>query len=219
MDVPWWWLAAIGLGVYHGLNPAMGWLFAVSFGLQRRSSRAVIFALGPIVVGHAASVAAFVLLLRAGGLVAPIGLVRTVGALLLIGIGILKLVRPRLHPRWVGMNVGPRDLALWSFLMATAHGAGLMILPLVLGASPASGAEAHALHGPVHAPLDAAGALVSHDAAIVALHMGGMLAVMAALAIVVYLKVGLAMLRHAWVNVDLAWAAALILSGMFTLMT
>lgn len=204
-------IAAIGLGVYHGINPAMGWLFAVSFGLQRQRVSAVFAALVPIVAGHAISVAAFVLLFLAGGLVTGHGVVRLVGAIALIGFGLFKFVRPGAHPRWVGMNVRGRDLVLWSFLMATAHGAGLMFLPIVLGMSPDAGVHSHA-HG-------GAAAATMTDVTAVLLHMGTMLTVMAVLAVVVYARVGLAILRRAWINADAFWAAALVLTGVFTLLT
>lgn len=213
----WSWLAVVLLGMYHGINPAMGWLFAVSFGLQRRSLKAVLFAVGPIALGHEASIAAFVLLFRAGDFIVSTDVIRASGAIALIGFGIFKLVRPRFHPKWVGMNVNGRDLVLWSFLMSTAHGAGLMLLPAVFGLSTAAAVQTDTLPAADHFHLDTA--TLGRDLLAVMMHTAAMLAVMATVAVVVYQKVGLEILRHAWINVDVFWAIALILTGTFTLLT
>src|SRR5262245_54788520 len=125
------WIALLALGAFHGINPAMGWLFAVALGLQERSGGAVGRALVPIAVGHATAIGMTVLLLGIGRASLPLAILQWLTAGALIGFGILKLARPR-HPRWVGMRVGFRDLLLWSFLKATAHGAGLMLLPVFL---------------------------------------------------------------------------------------
>ncbi|HVK03405.1 MAG TPA: hypothetical protein VM490_08015, partial [Armatimonadaceae bacterium] len=128
----WPWLTLALLGAYHGINPGMGWLFAVALGLQERSRRAVIRAFAPIALGHALSVAAVVALVAALQTVVSPVLLRYAGAGVLIAYGLYKLLAPMSHPRWVGMRVGFRDLAVWSFLMATAHGAGLMLVPVLL---------------------------------------------------------------------------------------
>src|SRR5689334_11333419 len=125
------WLTLALLGAYHGVNPGMGWLFAVALGLQEKSSGAVRRALVPIALGHAASIGLTVALLGVGLASVPAAALRWLTAAALVAFGVLKLVRPR-HPRWVGMRVGFRDLTWWSFLMATAHGAGLMLLPVFL---------------------------------------------------------------------------------------
>src|SRR5690348_2465600 len=130
-------LTLIALGAFHGLNPAMGWLFAVALGLQEGRRAAVLRALPPIALGHAASVAAVLALLVAARGAAPAAAVRTVSALALVGFGAYKLIAGASHPRWVGMRVGARDLVAWSFLMSSAHGAGLMLLPALLGAPAA----------------------------------------------------------------------------------
>jgi hypothetical protein len=119
------------LGAYHGVNPGMGWLFAVALGLQEQSGRAVLRALLPIAIGHAAAIGLTVGLLAAGRASVPLSALAWITAALLVGFGLFKLIRPR-HPRWVGMRVGAKDLVVWSFLMATAHGAGLMLLPVFL---------------------------------------------------------------------------------------
>ena len=209
MSDAWTWGSLGLLGAWHGLNPAMGWLFAVALGMQERTGRAVVAALPPIALGHAASIACTVALLALGHAVLPLALLSGSIAVALVGFGTWKLVRPR-HPRWVGMRVGFRDLTLWSFLMATAHGAGLMLLPVfLLGFGAASTQEAH---GHLHAT--AAPATWNAWAAAVGVHTAAMLAVSAAVALVVYYKVGLAVLRSAWLDLDRLWAIALIAAGV-----
>ncbi|HTC24825.1 MAG TPA: hypothetical protein VK688_10700 [Gemmatimonadales bacterium] len=188
--------SAAALGAFHGLNPAMGWLFALALGLQEHRRSAVLAALVPITIGHAASVALVGLLLAGAGLaVSPRGL-RLVAAAVLIGFGLFRLARPYAHARWVGMRVGFRDLILWSFLMASAHGAGLMLAPLFLGL-PGPAAHVHATGGLL----------------ILAVHSVAMLLVMATVALVIYQTVGLELLRRAWLNLDLVWGVALIAVG------
>src|SRR5262245_35178232 len=144
MKTDWAWLALIGLGAYHGINPPMDWLFAVGLGLQEKSRRAVLAALAPIAVGHAVSIGIFAALVWIAQASLPVVPLRIGAGAVLIGFGLYRLVHAR-HPRWVGMRVGFRDLTLWSFLMATAHGAGLMLVPVLLGMS--SDHSAHAEHG------------------------------------------------------------------------
>ena len=188
--------SAAALGAFHGLNPAMGWLFAVALGLQEHRRRAVLAALVPIATGHAVSVGLVGLALAAAGLALPVRGLALTTALALMAFGVFRLARPYAHPRWVGMRVGFRDLVFWSFLMATAHGAGLMLAPVFLGLP---GAAAH-----VHP---------SGGLAILVVHTAAMFLVMGALALGVYETVGLALLRRAWINLDLIWGAALILAG------
>lgn len=204
------WITLVALGAFHGVNPAMGWLFAVALALQERSGRAIGRALVPIAIGHAASIGLTVLLIAIGQAGLSIEVLKWLTAGALIGFGILKLLRPR-HPRWVGMRVGFRDLLVWSFLMATAHGAGLMLLPVFLlgpdNPAPCHGASCHA----------AAGLALSSPAgylAAIGLHTAAMLVTAGATALVVYYKFGLAVLRQAWLNLDQVWAAALILAGV-----
>jgi hypothetical protein len=213
MAETWPWLTLALLGGYHGLNPAMGWLFAVALGLQEGRRSAVLRALGPIALGHAASVAVVVALVGvAQVLVAPLAL-RLGGAAALALFGLYKLLAPVSHPRWVGMRVGARDLTIWSFLMSAAHGAGLMLVP-VLARLP-GGAQEHAGHAAAPAAAAAAPALAEVGA--VAVHTAGMFVVMALVAVVVFEKLGLAVLRRAWLNLDRLWAAALIGAGALTL--
>ena len=208
----WPWLALVGLGAYHGLNPAMGWLFAVALGLQERSRRAVLQALIPIALGHEASIALVVVLVGAAELVTAPRVLRVVGAVALVLFGLYKFLRPRSHPRWVGMRVTPRELVLWSFLMSSAHGAGLMLFPVLLGLP----AHDHAHQVPALAP---GGVGVAQDAAAVLLHTLAMLLAMGAVAVLVYEKLGVGVLRRAWVNLDLVWAVAVVAAGVTTLFT
>lgn len=182
------------LGGFHGLNPAMGWLFAVFLALQRRSRQTLVLALLPIAAGHVASVAAIALLILAARSTLPVMPVRLSTALAVLLFGAFKLLTLSRHPRWVGLDLGYTDLAWWSFLMATAHGSGLMLAPLVLGA-PGSGV--------------AAWLLLAHNLA--------MLAMMAAMALLVYLKLGVMAVRRLWVNYDLLWALCLLLAGAASL--
>ncbi len=210
------WLALVGLGAFHGLNPAMGWLFAVALGLQQQSRHAVLVALLPITLGHAASVLLVAALLGLAGSLIPLAVLQliTAGALLLFGL--YKLVRYYRHPRWVGMRVGLRDLFHWSFLMATAHGAGLMLAPALLGMS-----DLRALfllhHHPARDLLTFASTPLVWGLAI-GLHTLAMFLTMVAVAWLIYQYVGLAVLRQRWINFDLLWAMALLVVGALTLL-
>lgn len=213
MSASWPWLTLALLGAYHGVNPGMGWLFAVALGLQEQSGRAVLRALLPIAIGHAAAIGLTVGLLAAGRASVPLDALAWITAALLVGFGLFKLIRPR-HPRWVGMRVGAKDLVLWSFLMATAHGAGLMLLPVFLlgedNPAPCHGASCHQTAGL------SLNSVWSYLAAI-SLHTLAMLGTAALVAMVVYYKVGLSVLRRAWFDLDRIWALALILAGILGL--
>jgi hypothetical protein len=213
----WPWLALAGLGIYHGLNPAMGWLFAVALGLQERRLAAVLRALVPIAVGHELAVAVAAVVVGAAELVAAREALRAIGAVVLVGFGIYKLLRPRSHPKWVGMRVSRADLVLWSFLMSSAHGAGLMLFPFLLGLP--LGPSSDGLAGHALPPEGLVGASLLTGLAAVVLHTLAMLAAMAAIAVLVYARLGVMVLRKAWVNLDPLWAAALILAGVLTLFT
>ncbi len=219
MNELWPWLTLTLLGAYHGLNPAMGWLFAVALGLQERRRAAVIRAFAPIALGHAVSVAAVVALLGAAQALVDLGVLRLVGAGVLVIFGLYKLLAPMSHPRWVGMRVGFRDLTAWSFLMSTAHGAGLMLLPVLIQLSPAMAGAAdampmdHSAHAAHMRMASAAAGVSSASLVAVAIHTAALLLVMALIALLVYESVGLAILRRAWINLDRIWAGALILAG------
>jgi hypothetical protein len=217
----WPWLALVLLGAYHGLNPAMGWLFAVALGLQEGRREAVIKAFWPIALGHAAAVTLVVTAVLAAQVVVPLGVLRYVGAGALILFGLYKLIR-RKHPRWVGMRVGFRDLTAWSFLMASAHGAGLMLVPVLLKLSGTMQEMEHRAHEAhehwghsVHLFLTDRAVLA--DFAAVAVHTLAMFAVIAVVALVVYDRLGLMILKRTWFNVDLLWAGALVGAGAITL--
>ena len=212
------WILIALLGAYHGVNPAMGWLFAVGLGLQDRDRRAVLRALPPIAVGHELALAVSVLLVLVIGVVADAQTLRTIAAAALIGFGLFRFLRPRAHPRWTKMRVTRRELTWWSFLMSSAHGAGLIIAPVLIGGG-ASEAHAHGGHerGVEHAELFAM--TLPEMALALTLHVGAMLAVMGVVALVVYEKLGLAVLRRAWLNTDHVWAAAFVVAGALTLGT
>lgn len=217
MDELWPWLALVVLGAYHGVNPGMGWLFATALGLQHGSRRAVTSALLPIAVGHELSVALVVVGLGGALATGPAAAVRAAGAALLIGFGLWKLIRPR-HPRWVGFRVSRRQLTAWSFLMSSAHGAGLMLLPVLFGLSEARGDTSEA-GGHDLIAMDAVGGSWWPSVGAVLVHSAAMLVVMGVVAVVVYEKVGVGVLRRAWVNLDMVWAATLVIAGVFTLFT
>jgi hypothetical protein len=213
------WLALLALGAVHGINPAMGWLFAVGRGLQQRDRRAVWSALGPLAVGHAIAICCAIGLALAVGQVLPLVWLRWVVALSLVAVGLDGLMHHR-HVRLGGMRVGSRELATWSFLMASAHGAGLMVLPFVLGTAPSPAGAMHHHHtawmtgGAVVPPLAAGMAGFDAIKMIAPLvHTAGYLLVTVVLAVVVYEKVGLKILRRAWINVNVFWSAALIAAG------
>jgi hypothetical protein len=195
------WLVMIGFGAYHGLNPGMGWLFALALGLQQRSERAIWVSLLPISAGHAASIVLVALVILAVGHLIPFTTFRLITAVTLLGFGVYKLFNYYRHPRWVGMRVGMRDLFTWSFLMAIAHGAGLMVAPTLLALIGNSSLP--------EASLTKEGAMLLA----VVLHTLAMLLVMAGIAWIVYKKLGLMVLRKSWINFDLIWAAALIVVG------
>ena len=202
------WPALLALGAGHGINPAMGWLFAVALGLQRESRRAVWAALGPLAVGHAFAIGGAVVGAGLLGLMVPLAVLRWVTAGLLVGLGTYRLVRSR-HLTFGGMQVGARELAIWSFLMASAHGAGLMVLPLVIPSG------AHSIHQMSLLPLVVTSVEWSGVWATL-VHTAGYLLVTGVLAVIVYERVGLRFLRRAWVNLDLMWALALVATGIAT---
>ena len=215
MSESWPWLALALLGAYHGLNPAMGWLFAVALGLQERRRGAVLQALPPIALGHAVAILLAVLVVGVAQIVVPLGVLRYACAGVLILFGLYKLVR-RKHPRWVGMRVGFRDLTAWSFLMSSAHGAGLMLVPVVLRLSePMQGAHDQGAHA-AHANLIGYATALA-DLAAVGLHTLTTFVVMGLVAVVVYEKLGVMILKRTWFNVDLLWAVALVAAGVITL--
>jgi hypothetical protein len=203
------WLTLFLLGCYHGLNPGMGWLFAVGLGFQERSTAAVLRAIVPLALGHIVSVALIVLAAVYAAAAFPHRAVHFTAAAILIGFGAYRLVRAR-HVRWVGMRVGFWGLTLWGFLMSSAHGAGLMLLPFVTsGAASPSYAMAMAMPG-----ARAAQHAVLLGWLMTGVHTLGYVLATAAIALIVYVKIGVRFLRTGWVNLDLVWAVALILTGL-----
>ena len=206
------WLMLL-LGAYHGINPGMGWLFAVALGMQEQRGSAVAKSLVPIALGHALAIGSVVMVAAFLGTALPLLTIRYSVAALLVALGIFSLAR-HWHPRWVRMRVGFRDLTAWSFLMASAHGAGLMVLPVLLGTSTV---EAHAqmtCHGSMSATASPVAGMLA-----TAVHTFGYLAVTGSLAWAFYRKLGLALLRKTWFNFNLLWGAALLGTGLFTLLT
>jgi hypothetical protein len=204
-ELAWPWLTFAGLGVFHGLDPAMGWLFAVALGLHRRSRAAVLLALPPMAVGHALSIWLVAASVMGLGVVVSTASVRVIaGAILVIWAGYHWCYGHR-HRVRVGMTVGAAGLVIWSFLMATAHGAGLMLVPALVplcASMPATGGES------LLVPLAAA-----------AVHTLTMLAVTGMVALAVYEWFGLAFLRRGWINFDLMWTGALIVTGLMLIIT
>lgn len=203
-------LALFALGGVHGINPAMGWLFAVGIGLQERDRRAVWRALVPLAVGHALAIAAAVLLASALGVILPVRVLRWAVAASLLAFGVVRMVRHG-HPRGGGMRLTPGELATWSFLMASLHGAGLMVLPIVVGAAPPP--SSHHVH--LAGIQGAGGGGIEMTAPLI--HTLGYLVATTAIAVLVYEKVGLQILRRAWINLDVIWGAALVGAGVLTL--
>jgi hypothetical protein len=193
----------------------MGWLFAVALGLQQGSGAAVWRSLGPLAAGHAIAVGLTVMVALALGTVIPGTVLDWIVAALLLGFGLYRILVNR-HPRFGGMRVGPRDLTLWSLLMASAHGAGLMVVPLLSKSVPAGGAHPHHSSPVLQAALLDGQLLQGILAA--AIHTAGYLIVTGAIAAVVYYKVGLRLLRTAWINLDLIWAGALITTALVILL-
>ena len=232
MTLPW--VVLLGLGAFHGINPGMGWLFAVALGLQERRRSGVLSALLPLGLGHALAVAAALVIALLLGVIIPLPYLRWIVAAILIPLGISRLFRHR-HPRWASMQVGMGRLTLWSFLMASAHGAGLMVVPIFLGMSGPSVVMAHHHMGgtlesggsqerpssirtedaaPVAAASTSRGTSPRIALLATALHSLGYLMVTAFAALLVYEKLGLELLRKAWFNLDLVWAISLIVTGL-----
>lgn len=203
----WPWLTLAGLGAFHGLNPAMGWLFAVALGLHRRSRRVVLVSLLPIALGHAIAVAVVVAAVVALGIVIDRRVIRLSAGVLLIAWAIYHTVYGHRHRVRVGMQTGMAGLALWSFLMASAHGAGLMLVPVLIPLGLAA--------TPAGEVTDSGPLLISLAA--VGVHTAAMLAVTGAIAVMVYEWLGLGFLRRGWINLDYLWTAALVGAGAFLL--
>jgi hypothetical protein len=197
----WPWLALAGLGAFHGLNPAMGWLFAVALGLHRHSRRLIWLSPLPIAFGHALSIAvvagAFVLV----GSAIDLRALRIGAGLILIGWALYYWRFGHRHRVRVGMQAGLAALAVWSFLMATTHGAGLMLWPVLMPLCFSTAPQPFSI-GPLPTALLG-----------IAVHTLAMLTVTTAVAVAVYEWIGLEILRRAWLNVDLIWTLAILMAG------
>lgn len=196
------------LGAFHGINPAMGWLFAVALGMQERRVGAVWRALIPLTFGHALAIGAVILIAVAAGAAVPAASLKLPAAITLGVLGAYRLFRHQ-HFSGGGMRVGIGGLTLWSFLMATCHGAGLMVLPLFLGM--AAQAQTASCHMPGAVSANAATAATA-----TLVHGAGYLVVTAVAAWLVFTKFGVGLLRRGWLNLDLIWAIALIATGILT---
>jgi hypothetical protein len=205
IETAWPWLTFAGLGMFHGLNPAMGWLFAVALGLHRQGRRTIQLALLPMAAGHALSIwvvaASFMLM---GTMVNTAAIHLIAGSVLIVWAAYHWLYGHR-HRVRVGMTAGVLGLALWSFLMATAHGAGLMLVPALVPLCSSM-------------PIIGSGSLLISLAA-VAVHTLAMLAVTGLISLVVYEWFGLAFLRRSWINFDLLWTGGLIATGLLLMIT
>ena len=206
---PWPWFAIAGLGVYHGLNPAMGWLFAVAIGLHRQSRAAVLGSLIPIALGHALAIGLAAVVVVTAGLVIDLAPLRAATGIGLIGWALYSLRFGSRHRVRVGMRTGAAGLAVWSFLMAQAHGAGLMLAPALIPLCLSGGQS--------NGPRGSGPPLVSLEA--VGLHTAALLVATGAVAIVVYEWAGVGFLRRGWVNLDRVWTAVLLCTGLVLLLT
>jgi hypothetical protein len=214
------WLTVALLGAFHGLNPAMGWLFAVGRGMHTGERRAVYEALPPIALGHFLSIAGVALLAGGAGFFVDVRIVRWVCAGLLLAFGLLLLARKIRH-RWFGMQVGFGGLTGWSFLMASAHGAGLMVVPALLSLPTVAlvcriGSPKVAV---ASVGVAAAGSAFGQGLAAVAVHTASLLLVASTIAFVVYDRLGLRLLKKAWINLDALWAVALIVAAFLVLLS
>lgn len=203
MTTVWPWVSLVGLGAFHGINPAMGWLFAVALGLHRQSRRVVWLSLVPIAIGHAISIAAVLVLVIGFGSVLDVRSFRVMAGLLILALAAYGVLYGHRHRVRIGMRTGMAGLGLWSFLMATSHGAGLMLVPAVLGLCLANHASELALASSLPTSLAA-----------VAVHSIAMLTVTGALALAVFTWFDLAVLRSTWINFDRLWTLALGATGV-----
>jgi hypothetical protein len=211
-DQGWRWVSLALLGAWHGLNPAMGWLFGVALGLQRKSRGAVFQSLAPIALGHALAIAMAVSLVELLGFATPISTLRWASAAALVSFGLWRLRRVR-HPPWVGMQVSFLDLTRWSWLMATAHGAGLMLVPVLLGLRPAMCGV------PVSVPSEVLAMTTATVVGATAVHTASHLAVSTGIAWLVYDRLGLVVLRRSWINLDFIWSCSLLTAGGLVLVS
>jgi hypothetical protein len=204
----WPWLLLAGLGAFHGLNPAMGWLFAVALGVHRQSGRVVVRAVPAIAVGHALSIAMIAGIVVATGFLVDGQVVRTAVAAALVGWALWHQIFGHRRRVRIGMQTGLAGLALWSFLMATAHGAGLMVLPAIMPLC-LTGSPINEIGGSQTAAVTLAA---------LGVHTLAMLTATGVIAFAVYRWIGLDILRSAWINVDIVWTLVLLGTGILLLL-
>ncbi len=208
----WAWFSLVLLGAFHGANPAMGWLFAVALGLQEQRLAAVFAALLPIALGHAAAIALIAVLTVFLGETVPQPILLLGAGVVLIGFAGWRLWRRFRHPR-TRFRATQRELAVWSFLMATAHGAGLMIAPVLIALTSRGNnlvPDSHLEHW------KGLGSSLGVALAATLVHTAAMFATMTVIAIIVYRELGVEILRRAWVNIDLVWIVVLVATGLLT---
>lgn len=206
----WIWLSLAALGLFHGLNPAMGWLFAVALALQERRLTAIFRALVPIAVGHMAAIALFAGAVILLGWALPRSIVAIVAGLLLLSFAAWRALTRFRHPR-TRFRARARELAVWSFLMANAHGAGLMVAPLLAALGHPVTDQAHASHmADFGLPIGAATLAVL-------VHTGAMWLTMMAVSLLVYRELGIEIVQRTWINVDRLWIATLVIAGLLSL--
>jgi hypothetical protein len=205
----WLWLAVVASGLYHGVNPAMGWPLAVSAGLMEKSPRALFLALGPLAAGHLLAI--FAMLLPFGlllGLAEWRREIQLAAAFVVIGFGVFRLFDRR-HPRSLA-RILPTQLGLWSFAIAIAHGAGLMLVPIYLGLCRATAADDSATGRLVEGNLGVA-------VVVATVHVVAMIGAGGCMAWLVYRYLGLKFVSRSWFNLDAVWAISLILVGAIAL--
>lgn len=207
MGGSWPWAVLAGLGLYHGLNPAMGWLFAAALGIHRQSRAAVLQSLIPLALGHAAATATIAVFVAVASFAIDPRATRMIAGGTLAAWATYRLLRGSRHRARVGMTAGFAGLFVWSFLMACVHGAGLMLMPVLLPLC---------LSVP-HADTGSRFEVVWLSLAAIGVHTTAMLIATGAIAWLVYEWIGVAFLRRGWINLDLIWNAALLATGTLLL--
>jgi hypothetical protein len=200
----WPWLALVGLGAFHGINPAMGWLFAVALGLNRQNRGIVLLSLVPIALGHVTATGIVLVAVLTLGLVLDPLILARAAAVLLAGWALWLALRGHRQRVRIGMQTGLIGLGVWSFLTASAHGAGLMLIPVVMPICLAGATG----------PMLSASASIPVALAAIAVHGAAILATIAIVSIVVYDRIGVGFLRRGWINLDRLWIAALLVTSV-----
>jgi hypothetical protein len=213
MTEVWPWLALAGLGMFHGVNPAMGWLFAVALGLHQHSRQVVLLSLAPIALGHALAIAVVLAAVLLLGVVVDPWMVRRAAGVILIAWALYHWRYGHRHRVRVGMRTGFAGLTLWSFVMATGHGAGLMLVPVLM---PLHMLHTHGPAGHGH-PIVGAGSLWLALVA-VGIHTLAMLLITGVLAVMTYEWLGVGVLRRGWINFDVLWTSVLLATGALLLL-